>query len=157
MTVEIGSSTLPDITLPATSNQEINLASLKGQIVVLYFYPRDNTPGCTQEGNEFTEKFAEFQNRNVLILGVSRDTVKKHENFKAKYGFPFELLADVDEVLCKTYGVMKDKKMFGKDVRGIERSTYVYDKEGVLQKMWRKVKVDGHVDEVLAAVNEMAA
>jgi peroxiredoxin Q/BCP len=152
--MEIG-STLPNITLPATSNQEINLANLKGQIVVLYFYPRDNTPGCTQESNEFAEKFAAFQNRNALILGVSRDTVKKHENFKAKYQFPFELLADVDEVLCEAYAVMRNKKMFGKDTRGIERSTFVYDKEGVLQKIWRKVKVDGHVDEVLAAVENM--
>jgi peroxiredoxin Q/BCP len=154
MTVEIG-STLPDITLPATNNQEINLASLKGQIVVLYFYPRDNTPGCTQEGKDFTDKFAEFESRNVLILGVSRDTVKKHENFKAKYSFPFELLADVDEVLCETFDVMRNKKMFGKDTRGIERSTFVYDKAGVLQKMWRKVKVDGHVEEVLAAIDAM--
>ncbi|MCV6639588.1 peroxiredoxin [Candidatus Albibeggiatoa sp. nov. NOAA] len=155
MTMEIGSP-LPDITLPATNNQDIKLASLKGQVVVLYFYPRDNTPGCTQEGKDFTEKFTEFQNRNVLILGVSRDTVRKHENFKAKYTFPFELLADVDEVLCEAYGVMKNKKMFGKDTRGIERSTYIYDKAGTLQKVWRKVKVDGHVDEVLAAVDELA-
>lgn len=155
MSVEIG-SVLPDITLPATSDQDINLASLKGQVVVLYFYPRDNTPGCTQEGQDFTTKFAEFQSRNVLVLGVSRDTVKKHENFKAKYDFPFELLADVDEVLCEAFGVMKNKKMFGKDTRGIERSTFIYDKDGVLQKMWRKVKVDGHVDEVLAAIDDIA-
>ena len=155
MSVEIG-SVLPDITLPATSNQDINLASLKGQVVVLYFYPRDNTPGCTQEGQDFTTQFAEFQSRNVLVLGVSRDTVRKHENFKAKYDFPFELLADVDEVLCEAFGVMKNKKMFGKDTRGIERSTFIYDKDGVLQKMWRKVKVDGHVDEVLAAIDDIA-
>ena len=124
--------------------------------MVLYFYPRDNTPGCTQEGQDFTAKFAEFQSRNALVLGVSRDTVKKHENFKAKYDFPFELLADVDEVLCEAFSVMKNKKMFGKDTRGIERSTFIYDKDGVLQKMWRKVKVDGHVDEVLAAIDEIA-
>ncbi len=156
MTVEIG-STLPDITLAATGDQAIHLAGLEGQIVVLYFYPRDDTPGCTQEGKDFAEKFAAFQERNVLILGVSRDTVKKHESFKAKYMFPFELLADVDEVLCETYGVMRNKKMFGKDTRGIERSTFIHDKNGVLQKIWRKVKVDGHVDEVLAAIDEISS
>jgi len=146
-------NTLPDITLPATGNQEINLASLKGKNVVLYFYPRDNTPGCTQEGQDFREHYAAFQANNTIILGVSRDTVRKHENFKAKYDFPFELLADVEEQLCQLFSVMKDKNMFGKKVRGIERSTFLYDHEGKLRQIWRKVKIDGHVEEILSAIN----
>lgn len=155
MSIEIGDQ-LPDITLPATSNQDINLSQLSGQVLVLYFYPRDNTPGCTQEGEEFRDQFAAFTDLNVRILGVSRDTVKKHESFKTKYSFPFELLADTEEALCQHFSVMKDKKMFGKPVRGIERSTFIFDANGVLQKQWRKVKVDGHVAEVLAAVKALS-
>lgn len=146
---------LPDISLAATGEQTINLAALTGKTVVLYFYPRDNTPGCTQEGEEFRDQFAEFEAENVLILGVSRDTVRKHENFKKKYAFPFDLLADPEEVLCQHFSVMKDKNMFGKKVRGIERSTFIFNAEGQLVKQWRKVKVDGHVAEVLAAVKAL--
>ena len=154
MPISIGDK-LPDIKLDATGGDSVNLKDCAGQVLVLYFYPKDNTPGCTQEGQDFRDKFAEFEQLGVKILGVSRDTLKKHENFKAKYTFPFELLADPEEVLCNAFGVMKDKKMFGKPVRGIERSTFIFDKAGVLKKEWRKVKVDGHVDEVLEAVKTL--
>lgn len=155
MSLQIGDS-LPEISLPATSGVEINLAEQKGQPLVLYFYPRDNTPGCTQEGQDFRDKIEAFKALGAKVLGVSRDTVKKHENFKAKYAFPFELLADSEETLCNAFAVMKDKKMFGKPVRGIERSTFLFDKEGILRQEWRKVKIDGHVDDVLAAVKNLA-
>jgi len=146
---------LPAITLPATSDQEINLSELTGNPLVLYFYPRDDTPGCTQEGQDFRDNYADFQALNAMILGVSRDSVKKHEKFKEKYAFPFELLADEAEQLCELFAVMKDKNMYGKKVRGIERSTFLFDQDGVLQKEWRKVKVDGHVQVVLDAIKEL--
>lgn len=152
--MQIGDS-LPNITLPATGEQQINLTDLQGQPLILYFYPRDNTPGCTQEGEDFRDQYAEFQALNARILGVSRDTVRKHENFRKKYGFPFDLLADEEEVLCNHFDVMRDKNMYGKKVRGIERSTFIFDSEGVLKLAWRKVKVPGHVEEVLAAVRAL--
>ena len=142
----------PDFTLPATGGQTITLSELKGSNVVLYFYPRDNTPGCTKEGQAFRDHFAEFEKLNTVILGISRDSLKTHENFKAKHQFPFELLSDSDETACKLYDVIKEKNMYGKKVMGIERSTFLIDQEGILRQEWRKVKVAGHVEEVLEAV-----
>lgn len=143
---------VPNFSFEATSGLTGKLADFKGQRVVLYFYPRDNTPGCTTEGENFRDLYEEFTSRNVVILGLSRDSLKKHEKFKEKYEFPFELIADEEETLCELFGVMKWKNMYGKKVRGIERSTFIIDETGKLIKEWRKVKVPGHVDEVLAAL-----
>ncbi|QBQ53244.1 peroxiredoxin [Nitrosococcus wardiae] len=147
--------TVPDFELSATSGQTVKLSHLQGQNVVLYFYPKDDTPGCTREGQDFQDFHAEFERLDTVILGLSRDTLKSHENFKAKQDFPFELLSDPNETVCQRFDVIKPKKMFGKDVKGIERSTFLIDKEGVLRKEWRKVKVEGHVAEVLAAVKSL--
>ena len=154
MSTDIGKK-VPNFTLAATSEQEISLSDLKGKNVVLYFYPKDSTPGCTREGQDFRDSYNKFKRQNTVILGVSRDSIKSHENFKAKQGFQFELLSDKDEALCKLFDVIKMKNMYGKQVRGIERSTFLIDPNGKLKKEWRKVKVDGHVDEVLAAVKEL--
>lgn len=154
MSIAIGDS-LPDLSLPATSNQTLQLNSLSGQPLVLYFYPKDDTPGCTQEGKDFRDHYPEFQQRQVIILGVSRDSVKKHEAFKAKYQLPFDLLADEDEVLCTQFEVIKEKMMFGKRSLGVERSTFLFDKTGMLQKIWRRVKVSGHVEAVLQAIDTL--
>ncbi len=154
MTVEVGKK-VPAFKLPATGEQEISLASLKGKNVVLYFYPRDSTPGCTQEGQDFRDNIAKFKRQNTVILGVSRDSIKRHENFKAKQNFPFELLSDEDETVCKLFDVIKLKKLYGKEHLGIERSTFLIDDKGKLVKEWRKVKVKGHIDEVLDAVKEL--
>ena len=154
MSTDIGKK-VPNFTLAATSEQEISLRDLKGKNVVLYFYPKDSTPGCTREGQDFRDSYNKFKRQNTVIFGVSRDSIKSHENFKAKQGFQFELLSDKDEALCKLFDVIKMKNMYGKQVRGIERSTFLIDPNGKLKKEWRKVKVDGHVDEVLAAVKEL--
>lgn len=146
---------IPAFSLPATGDQTIKLSDLKGSIVVLYFYPKDSTPGCTKEGQGFRDQYAKFRRNGAVVLGVSRDSIKSHENFKAKQGFPFELLSDADETLCNIFDVIKMKNMYGKQVRGIERSTFLIDAKGVLRQEWRKVKVDGHVDEVLAAVKAL--
>jgi peroxiredoxin Q/BCP len=141
-----------DFSLAATSNQTLSLSQFRGRYVVLYFYPKDNTPGCTTESQDFRDQYHRFQALNAVVLGVSRDGVKSHENFRAKHQFPFELLSDKEETLCQQFGVLKEKNMYGKKVMGIERSTFLIDPEGVLQQEWRKVKVDGHVDTVLAAL-----
>jgi len=146
---------VPAFTLPATGDQDISLNSLKGQKVVLYFYPKDSTPGCTKEGIAFTENNLKFKRAGAVILGVSRDSIKSHENFKAKQGFKFDLLSDKEEVLCGIFDVIKEKNMYGKKVMGIERSTFLIDEKGVLKQEWRKVKVDGHAEEVLAAVKAL--
>jgi peroxiredoxin Q/BCP len=146
---------VPDFELPATGEQSIKLSRLKGKNVVLYFYPKDSTPGCTREGQSFRDNHAKFVRANTVILGISRDSIKSHENFKAKQEFPFELLSDADETLCSLFDVIKMKNMYGKQVRGIERSTFLVDKKGVLRQEWRKVKVDGHVEEVLAAAKAL--
>lgn len=143
---------VPNFKLPATGGKDIKLSDLKGKNVVLYFYPKDNTPGCTLEGQNFRDRQAAFAALNTVILGVSRDSVKSHESFKEKQGYNFDLLSDEDEELCKLFDVIKLKNMYGKEVMGIERSTFLIDKKGVLRQEWRKVKVDGHVDEVLEAV-----
>ena len=144
-----------DFSLPSTGNKTFQLASAKGRHVVIYFYPKDNTPGCTTEGQAFRDQFAAFQSADCDIVGISRDSLKSHENFKAKMAFPFELLSDSDETVCEQFGVMKLKNMYGKQVRGIERSTFVIDRNGVLRKEWRGVKVPGHVEEVLAFVQTL--
>src|SRR5512144_1619452 len=137
---------LPDFELPATGNQRFQLSAFKGHPFVLYFYPRDNTPGCTDEGIQFRDLHPEFVKSKIAVFGISRDSLKSHEGFKAKMGFPFELLSDADEKLCKEFDVIKMKNMYGKKVRGIERSTFVIDGDGRLAKEWRGVKVPGHVD-----------
>ncbi|NND60082.1 MAG: peroxiredoxin [Gammaproteobacteria bacterium] len=144
-----------DFKLPATGEQDIRLKDLRGQNVVLYFYPRDNTPGCTTEGENFRDAYRKFRRQKTEILGVSRDSVKSHEKFRSKFDFPFQLLADEDEDLCEYFEVMKDKNMYGKKVRGIERSTFLIDADGKLRQEWRKVKVPGHVDDVLDAVKNL--
>ncbi len=146
---------VPDFTLPATGDQEISLKQLKGRNVVIYFYPKDSTPGCTSEGQDFRDNYKAFHKLNTEILGVSRDSIKSHENFKAKQGFPFELLSDKEETLCQLFDVIKEKNMYGRKVMGIERSTFLIDAKGVLRQEWRKVKVKGHVDEVLEAVKAL--
>ena len=143
---------VPNFTLPATGEQEISLEQLRGKNVVIYFYPKDSTPGCTTEGQDFRDHYETFQGLNTEILGVSRDGIKSHENFKAKQGFPFELLSDKDEALCQLFDVIKEKNLYGRKVMGIERSTFLIDTEGKLRREWRKVKVAGHVAEVLEAV-----
>ena len=154
MTVEVGKK-VPAFKLPATGEQTISLAGLKGQNIVLYFYPKDNTPGCTTEGQDFRDSIAKFKRQNCIILGVSRDTVRTHENFKTKQKFPFDLLSDTEEELCGLFDVIKLKNMYGKKLLGIERSTFLINDKGVLKQEWRKVKVAGHVDEVLAAVKKL--
>lgn len=134
--------------LAATDQQTIDLKDYRGQWIVLYFYPKDATPGCTTEGQNFRDAHADFVAANTIILGVSRDSVRSHDTFKQKQQFPFALLSDSNEILCKQFDVIKDKNMYGKKVRGIERSTFLIDPEGVVRHEWRKVKVDGHVTEV---------
>ena len=144
-----------DFTLPATGDQEIRLSDLIGKNVVIYFYPKDSTPGCTTEGQDFRDHYSEFQALDTVIFGISRDGLKSHENFKAKQNFPFELLSDKDETVCKQFDVMKLKKLYGKEYIGVDRSTFLIDKAGVLRKEWRSVKVKGHVAEVLEAVKAL--
>lgn len=153
-TVNTG-ATVPDFELPATGDKTIKLTDLKGNNVVLYFYPKDSTPGCTLEGQDFRDNIEEFNSRGTIILGVSRDSVKSHEKFKTNQSFPFDLLSDRDELLCRLFDVIKEKNMYGKKVMGIERSTFLIDASGTLRREWRKVKVKGHVNEVLEAVKTL--
>ena len=145
---------VPAFTLPATGDKTISLKDLNGSNVVLYFYPKDSTPGCTREGQDFRDNHSKFKRAKTIVLGVSRDSIKSHENFKAKQDFPFDLLSDTDETLCTMFDVIKMKIMYGKQVRGIERSTFLIDSKGVLREEWRKIKVDGHAEEVLAATKK---
>lgn len=154
MSVSIGDK-LPDITLPASGGQTLSLKSFKGKALVLYFYPKDNTPGCTLEGQDFAALHAKFRKAGAEILGVSRDSVKSHDNFCAKYGFPFALLSDPDETLCQALDVIREKSLYGKKYLGVDRSTFLFDAKGVLRQEWRSVKVKGHADEVLAAVQAL--
>jgi peroxiredoxin Q/BCP len=144
-----------DFKAEATSGQTVKLSALKGQQVVIYFYPKDSTPGCTTEGQGFRDQYRAFQAANTLIFGVSRDSLKSHENFKSKQGFPFELICDKDEAVCQLFDVIKLKKLYGKEYLGVDRSTFLIDKEGVLRQEWRGVKVPGHVDTVLAAAQAL--
>lgn len=143
-----------DFTAPSTGGT-FTLSAHKGHPVVLYFYPKDNTPGCTTEGMDFRDRYKAFTKAGAVIAGISRDSLKSHENFRAKMDFPFELISDPDEALCAQFGVIKMKNMYGKQVRGIERSTFVIDADGKLAKEWRGVKVAGHADEVLAFVQSL--
>jgi peroxiredoxin Q/BCP len=152
MTLEIGQPA-PLFNLPSDEG-EISLSDLKGQNVVLYFYPKDNTPGCTIEAQDFTKKSKEFEKRDCVILGLSKDSVKKHCNFIEKYDLAFNLLSDEDGEVCERYGVIKEKSMFGKKYMGIDRSTFLIDKFGKIAKIWRSVKVNGHVEEVLIALEK---
>jgi peroxiredoxin Q/BCP len=138
-----------DFALPATGGSEFRLSAVKTRRVVLYFYPKDNTPGCTTEGAQFRDLHDKFAKADCAVYGISRDSLKSHENFKAKMGFPFELLSDESEKICNQFGVMKMKNMYGKKVRGIERSTFVLDRDRVIRREWRGVKVPGHAQEVL--------
>jgi peroxiredoxin Q/BCP len=147
---------VPDFALPATSDKTIQLSDFLGKYVVVYFYPKDSTPGCTTQGMQFRDAYADFQQANTDIVGISRDSVKSHENFKAKFSFPFELLADTEEIACGIFGVMKMKNMYGKQVRGIERSTFVINPQGELIHEWRGVKVDGHAQEVLTFIQSLS-
>ena len=146
---------LPDFSLPATSDTTFNLAEQAGKVVVIYFYPKDSTPGCTTQGQNFRDLHAEFTAADAVILGISRDSLKSHEGFKSKMAFPFELISDPDEALCGLFGVMKMKNMYGKQVRGVERSTFVIGADRTLLKEWRGVKVPGHVDEILQYVQSL--
>jgi len=145
----------PDLELPATGGKTFRLSGAKGSPLVLYFYPKDNTPGCTTEGQHFRDLYVEFQKLKCEIYGVSRDSIKSHQNFKAKMKFPFDLLSDSEETACKLYGVIKMKNMYGRKVRGIERSTFAIDGRGVVRREWRGVKVPGHVQEVLEFVKTL--
>ncbi len=146
---------LADFSLPTTSGQTFTLSQQAGKQVVIYFYPKDSTPGCTTQGQNFRDLHEEFVKAGAVVLGISRDSLKSHENFKAKQGFPFELGSDADEAVCNLFGVIKQKMMYGKQVRGIERSTFLIDGEGVLRREWRGVKVPGHVEAVLEAVRSL--
>ena len=141
--------------LPCTSEKNFNLAEFQGKFLVLYFYPKDSTPGCTTQGIQFRDHYAAFQALNCEIFGISRDSIKSHENFKKKFSFPFELLSDAEELACQQFDVIKMKNMYGKQVRGIQRSTFLIDPNGVLVKEWRAVKVEGHVAEVLSTLKQL--
>lgn len=146
---------VPHFILPATNGQTFDSSHLKDQKWVLFFYPKDSTPGCTLEAQNFRDLLPAFLAENTQVLGISRDSLKSHENFKAKQSLNFELLSDSDETACQLFGVIKQKKMYGKDVRGIERSTFVIDAKGVLRREWRGVKVDGHAAEVLEYIKSL--
>ena len=149
------SKAVPDFELPATGNQRFRLSAFKGHPLLLYFYPKDDTPGCTDEGAQFRDLHGQFVKAGWAVFGVSRDTVASHERFKAKMGFPFELLADTEEKACGIFDVIKMKNMYGRQVRGIERSTFVIDGDRVLDRVWRGVKVPGHASEVLEFVKSV--
>lgn len=144
-----------DFCAAATGDQSVSLASLKGRNIVIYFYPKDSTPGCTTEGQDFRDRIENFEALNTVIFGASKDSLKSHENFRTKQCFPFDLLSDSDETLCQQFDVIKEKNMYGRKYMGIERSTFLIDAAGVLRNEWRKVKVKGHVDEVFEAVKAL--
>jgi len=146
---------VPDFEAKATGDKTVNLSDYRGKFVVLYFYPKDSTPGCTLEGQDFRDNIEKFMALNAAVLGVSRDSIKSHENFKCKQEFPFDLLSDVDETLCQLFDVIKMKNMYGKQVKGIERSTFIINPQGVLVKEWRKLSVKGHCEQVFLALKEL--
>ena len=156
MSAPVIGNKIKNFTRPATGGQDISLADFSGRNLVLYFYPKDSTPGCTTEGLDFSAQIDEFAKANCAVLGVSRDSIRRHENFKAKQNFAFDLLSDEDESLCREFDVIKLKKLYGKEYMGVDRSTFLIDAEGKLRREWRGVKVKGHVDEVLEAVRELA-
>jgi peroxiredoxin Q/BCP len=144
-----------DFTLPSTGGRDFSLTDARGSKLILYFYPKDNTPGCTAEGADFRDRYRKFSEAGCQIYGISRDSLKSHQGFKAKMNFPFDLLSDADERVCSQFGVIKQKSLYGRQVRGIERSTFVVDQDGVLAREWRGVKVPGHVEEVLNFVKTL--
>ncbi|HAF44973.1 MAG TPA: peroxiredoxin [Gallionellaceae bacterium] len=144
-----------DFTLPATGGVDFTLYPIRSKSLVIYFYPKDSTPGCTTEAQQFRDLYAAYQKAGCEIVGVSRDSIKSHENFKTRFTLPFALLSDAEEKLCTQFGVIKQKKLYGKDVRGIERSTFVLDNKGIIRKEWRGLKADGHAEEVLAFVQTL--
>ncbi|MPS50027.1 MULTISPECIES: peroxiredoxin [Methylobacillus] len=146
---------IPDFELPSTSGKIFKLSDYIGKKLIIYFYPKDNTPGCTNQGKDLRDLYEAFKASNTDIVGISRDSLKSHENFKAKFSFPFELLSDSEEKACTLFDVIKMKKLYGKEVRGIERSTFVVDEQGVLIREWRKVKVDGHAQQVLEFIQSL--
>ena len=151
----MNNTSFQDFELPSTGGKTFKLSEHLGKTLVIYFYPKDSTPGCTTQGQQFRDHYADFAAANTEIFGISRDSIKSHENFKAKFEFPFDLLADTEELACQLFGVIKMKKMYGKEVRGIERSTFIINTEGALIREWRGVKVDGHIPEVLAFVRSL--
>lgn len=152
--IVVGQS-VTDFTASATSEITLSLSDFEGKNLVIFFYPKDNTPGCTTEGQNFRDLSSQFNEANTVIFGVSRDSLRVHENYKAKHNFPFELISDPEETLCKHFDVIKLKKLYGKEYMGIERSTFLIDTQGVLRHEWRKVKVKGHADEVLEVVKSL--
>ena len=146
---------IPDFTATSTGDSEFSLSENVGKNIVIYFYPKDSTPGCTKEGEDFRDQFEAFRSNNAIIVGVSRDSVKSHDKFICKYNFPFDLLADEDETVCHLFDVIKEKSMYGRKYMGIERSTFLIDSNGTLIREWRKVKVKGHVEEVLDALKNI--
>ncbi|NOU01236.1 MAG: peroxiredoxin [Gallionella sp.] len=148
-------NTVADFSLPATGGETFTLSGARGKHLVIYFYPKDNTPGCTTQAQQFRDLYAKFQKVNCEIVGISRDSLKSHENFKAKFTLPFALLSDTDEVACTLFGVIKMKNMYGKQVRGIERSTFVFDKAGVSRHEWRGLKANGHAQAVLDFISTL--
>jgi thioredoxin-dependent peroxiredoxin len=154
MTLAVGDKA-PDFTMASDGGGEVSLAGLKGKTVVLYFYPKDDTPGCTKEAGGFRDALADFAAANAEIVGVSKDSVARHDKFKAKYDLPFALGADLDGAVCEAYGTWVEKSMYGRKYMGIERATFLIDGDGVLRGVWRKVKVNGHVEEVLAAAKDL--
>jgi peroxiredoxin Q/BCP len=144
-----------DFTLPATGSVDFTLYPIRSKSLVIYFYPKDSTPGCTTEAQQFRDLYSAYQKAGCEIVGVSRDSIKSHENFKTRFTLPFALLSDAEEKLCTQFGVIKQKKLYGKDVRGIERSTFVLDAKGIIRKEWRGLKADGHAEEVLAFVQTL--
>lgn len=153
-TIEIGQP-VPDLAVQATDDQSFRLSELRGKNLILYFYPKDNTPGCTTEGQDFRDHYEEFEALNTVILGVSRDDLKSHEGFKSKQCFPFDLISDSDGTLCAAFDVIKEKNLYGKKSMGIERSTFIIDAKGVLRREYRKVKVESHVLSVLKDLREI--
>ena len=141
--------TVADFSLPATGDQTFTLSCARGKHLVIYFYPKDNTPGCTNEAQQFRDLYARFKKADCEVVGISRDSIRSHENFKARFSLPFALLSDADGTVCDLFGVIKLKNMYGRQVHGIERSTFVFDKDGVLRREWRGLKADGHAQEVL--------
>lgn len=146
---------IKNFSVPATGDQTLSLDDFKGRKLIIYFYPKDNTPGCTREGQDFRDLHADFNDAGADILGVSRDSVKTHGNFRNKHGFPFHLLSDSDEDLCKLFDVIKEKKLYGRTYMGIERSTFLIDEDGILRQEWRKVRVPGHAEAVLEATRSL--
>ena len=144
-----------DFSLPATGGQIFTLSGARGKHLVIYFYPKDNTPGCATEAQQFRDLYAKFQEANCEVVGISRDSMKSHENFKVKFSLPFALLSDADERVCNLFGIIRTKNMYGKQVRGIERSTFVFDKAGALRQEWRGLRADGHAQEVLDFINSL--